>query len=361
MSINISYFAGAGAQFFDDNGTPLVGGLIYVYSAGTTTPATTYTTIAGNVNNTNPIVLDAAGRTPNEIWLNGGVLYKFVVKTALGVTIGTYDNIPAVDDPTINSNLITVTGTNTLIGTATPSVTAYSTGDTYSFIVVNENTGPVTIDIDGVGARDILSNATDVLVAGVFTVGKIVSIQYDGSAFQYVNGLSIPDGSITNAKLAANAVSAVKIQNLNVITEKIADDAVTNAKIAPSAVSAVKIQNANVTAEKLSGAQTGTAPIYADRAWVNFNGTGTISVRESGNVASVTDLGVGNYSITFTTAMPSLYYVVRVTVGAPVSNTGGFGCITNGSTPTTSSFAITTFTDAGVVEDFGYVHVSVLG
>ena len=78
MSINLSAFAGAGAQFFDANGAPLTGGLLYTYAAGTTTPATTYTTRDGTANNTNPIVLDAAGRTPAEIWLDGGVLYKFV-------------------------------------------------------------------------------------------------------------------------------------------------------------------------------------------------------------------------------------------------------------------------------------------
>ena len=72
---NLSSFAGAGAQFFDDSGNPLTGGKVYTYAAGTTTPAATYTTSAGTVANTNPIILDAAGRTPNEIWLPVGVLY----------------------------------------------------------------------------------------------------------------------------------------------------------------------------------------------------------------------------------------------------------------------------------------------
>lgn len=52
----------------------------------------------------------------------------------------------------------------------------------------------------------------------------------------------------------------------------------------------------------------GSAPIYACRAWVNFNGTGTVAIRASGNVSSITDNGVGNYTVNFTTAMPDANY-----------------------------------------------------
>ena len=58
---------------------------------------------------------------------------------------------------------------------------------------------------------------------------------------------------------------------------------------------------------------TGTAPIYACRAWVNFNGTGTVSIYESGNVSSITDNGTGDYTVSFTTAMPDENYVLAGT------------------------------------------------
>jgi len=48
---------------------------------------------------------------------------------------------------------------------------------------------------------------------------------------------------------------------------------------------------------------SGTAPLYMCRAWVNFNGTGTVAIRASGNVSSITDNGVGDYTVNFTTAM----------------------------------------------------------
>jgi uncharacterized protein (AIM24 family) len=51
---------------------------------------------------------------------------------------------------------------------------------------------------------------------------------------------------------------------------------------------------------------------YGCRAWVNFNGTGTVAIRASGNVSSITDNGAGNYTVNFTTAMPDADYVVSV-------------------------------------------------
>lgn len=106
MAVNISLFAGAGAQFFDDNGVPLSGGLLYTYAAGTTSAAATYTSSTGLSANPNPIVLDAGGRVPNEIWLTANTTYKFVLQDADAVLIGTWDNIPGISNAdTLASNL----------------------------------------------------------------------------------------------------------------------------------------------------------------------------------------------------------------------------------------------------------------
>ena len=190
MSINISYFAGAGAQFFDANGAPLTGGLLYTYLAGTTTPVTTYTSPSGAVNNTNPIVLDAAGRTPNEIWVDGGVFYKFVLKSSSFVQIGTYDNIPAVGDITTATTLITVSGTNSLIALATPTLGGYAAGQTFSFIAQNNNTAAVTIDVDNLGVKAVTRDGSVALVADDLLAGKMHVIEYDGTRFQLINTFS---------------------------------------------------------------------------------------------------------------------------------------------------------------------------
>lgn len=65
---------------------------------------------------------------------------------------------------------------------------------------------------------------------------------------------------------------------------------------------------ANDTRAKTALNASGTAPIYACRAWVNFNGTGTVAIIGSGNVSSITDNGSGTYTINFATAMPDTNY-----------------------------------------------------
>ena len=120
MAVNLSPLGGAGWQFFDNSGVPLAGGLLYSYEAGTTTPAPTYTTSAGTIANTNPIVLDAAGRPPSEIWL-GPIAYKLVLKTSASVLLWTMDNIVGL--PAARTQAY---------ATATAGQTAFTVGFTYT-------------------------------------------------------------------------------------------------------------------------------------------------------------------------------------------------------------------------------------
>jgi len=335
MAYNLSAFAGAGAQFFDSNGTPLAGGLLYVYTAGTTTPATSWTTSSGTSANTNPIVMNAAGRTPFEIWLNSGVTYKFALYTSTNVLIGTYDNIPAIDDPTVFNNLITVTGTNTLIGTSVPPYTSYVAGMTLSFIPVATNTGAVTIDVDGLGAKNIFVGNASALTGSELVAGRIANLEYDGTRFQLFTS-AIANDAVTTAKIANDAVTTAKIANGAVTAAKLASGvAVSNLGFTPVQQSGGANQLTNkiyigwgpsstlllqvdatdfgavwpITPAALSTA-SGSAPSYAARAWVNFNGTGTVAIRASGNVSSITDNGTGDYTVNFATAMPDANYSV---------------------------------------------------
>jgi hypothetical protein len=99
MAVFLSPVGGAAAQFFDNNGVILSGGKLYTYAAGTTTPAATYTSSSGSTAHTNPIILDSAGRVPGgETWLTTNTSYKFLLKDANDVLIGTYDNISGIDD-----------------------------------------------------------------------------------------------------------------------------------------------------------------------------------------------------------------------------------------------------------------------
>lgn len=85
-------------QFFDANGDPLVGGKLYSYAAGTTTPLATYTDSTGGVANTNPVVLDSRGEA--SVWLAAS-LYKLKLTTSTDVEVWTVDNLNGADQATL--------------------------------------------------------------------------------------------------------------------------------------------------------------------------------------------------------------------------------------------------------------------
>jgi hypothetical protein len=116
MAVSLSPLAGAGWQFFDNNGLPLAGGLLYTYTAGTSTPQATYTTSAGSVANANPIVLDSSGRTTTETWLTQGIAYKFILQTSAGVQIWSNDNVSGINDFTAIYSALSASTGSSLIG-----------------------------------------------------------------------------------------------------------------------------------------------------------------------------------------------------------------------------------------------------
>jgi hypothetical protein len=127
-NVNLSAFGGVGWQFFDNNGVPLAGGLIYTYAAGTTTPQATYTTSAGTIAHANPIVLNSAGRVPGgEIWLLFAS-YKFVLQTSASVLIATYDNITSGAGLT---TIVNLTGDGTTVSFGLGNATNENTTNVY--------------------------------------------------------------------------------------------------------------------------------------------------------------------------------------------------------------------------------------
>jgi len=148
MTVFLSPLAGAGAQFFDSTGTPLAGGKLYTYTAGTTTPEATYTDIGGATPNTNPIILDSEGRLANEVWLSEGIAYKFILTNAANVQIGTYDDIAGINDFSIEGIAWSdVSGTPTTLGGygITDGITAATAAATYAPIASPTFTGTALI------------------------------------------------------------------------------------------------------------------------------------------------------------------------------------------------------------------------
>jgi len=163
MAVFLSPVGGAAAQFFTNAGVILSGGKLYSYAAGTTTPATTYTTNAGTVARTNPIILDSAGRVPSggEIWLTTSATYKFLLKDSNDVLIGTYDNINSIVGDYIfttpNGGAITLSPTNTAVN---KTITIPATTGTMA--VINPTTG-----ISGIGQLNGVTSINGGQLAGL--------------------------------------------------------------------------------------------------------------------------------------------------------------------------------------------------
>lgn len=132
------------AQFFTAEGQPLVGGMVYTYAAGTTTPLATYTDSSGISANPNPIILD--GRGECSIWFSPTATYKIKLTDSNGVEIYVVDNITSggyvSNGSIVNSSIAngtisnaTITGgtiastliDSTIIGSVTPTTATFTT------------------------------------------------------------------------------------------------------------------------------------------------------------------------------------------------------------------------------------------
>ncbi len=98
---------------------------------------------------------------------------------------------------------------------------------------------------------------------------------------------------------------------------------------------------------------------YLCRAWVNFNGTGTIAIRASGNVSSLVDINTGRYSINFTNNLPDVNYAIIGTAGNTTAVLGAFLESPVLSAPTTSSVSMAVIDHPGNIIDAPYISIGI--
>ena len=222
--------------------------------------------------------------------------------------VGTMADIASaatVDIGVQNTSFLRVTGTTTIT-----SFGANYRGPrfiTFEGAVLLTNSSTLVLP----GGANITTAAGDSLIvipgATAGTADKWVVTAYQKNIVP--GSAVIPDGSITATKLADTA--AVKLtldQTIAGVKTFSSSPVVPNATTAAQALAFGQVSTANAAPVKTALNASGDAPIYACRAWVNFNGTGTVAIRGSGNVSSITDRGTGLYTVNFTITMPDANY-----------------------------------------------------
>lgn len=163
-------------QFFGPNGQFLSYGAVWTYEAGTTTPAATYVDSTGTTENTNPIQLDAYGSC--SIWLPINVAFKFSVFDQNGNQLPGYP----VDQIVIQQQQFWAgvdTGVaNAYILSFDAGFSSLTNGIILYWIASNTNTGPSTLNVNGLGAIPIINQSGSTLGAGQITAGGVVSVIY---------------------------------------------------------------------------------------------------------------------------------------------------------------------------------------
>jgi hypothetical protein len=175
-------------QIYGSDGNPLVGGKIYTYAAGTTTPLATYTDAGAGTANTNPIILNSLGQA--NIWLAPSSSYKFSVYTSADVLLYTVDNITA---PIDYLSLVTSLASPPPIGSTAPNTGAFTT--------LAATTGTITtVNSTTVSATTV--NATTITATGTITA-ETLTFEGGGSLTKVPESVIQP----ITASVAANALT----------------------------------------------------------------------------------------------------------------------------------------------------------
>ena len=229
------------------------------------------------------------------------------------------------------------------------------------------NTNSAPTDANANWKRIITIEALENLLVGyVATTGdqtiagvKTFSSSPISSATQSTNANALTKYSAVVKNTGDETIAGIKtFSSSPIVPAPTTDNQVANKKYVDDNIEATWVANDSRAKTALNA--SGTAPIYACRAWVNFNGQGTVAIRASGNVSSITDYGVGAYTVNFTTAMPDSNYSVSFV--ASNSTPYGYVCGVQPYGQLTTSFDIfNNYTDQNYygVYDFSNINLSV--
>ena len=207
-------------RWFDANGNPLSGGLVYSYISGTSTPANTYSDEPGTIPNTNPVVLDSAGYA--AIYLDDSISYRIVVKSSAGVTIQDVSNVtgtsPTVSASTVVDETVTATQGQTLI----PFTLSYAPGSGALQVSLN---GAVQV----LGTDYSETTANSITFATGLNAGDVVYLRnFSTSVFTAPNASVVPynEGGTGAADrfVADKLQESISVKDFGTVGNGVADD-----------------------------------------------------------------------------------------------------------------------------------------
>lgn len=250
---------------FNDDGTFLVGGLIWFYEAGTTTPLAAYTDLGATTPWTNPIVLSARGETGGELWLNSTKAYKIILEApplqgnTHGVVISVFDNITGISgllSPNTGiDNWLLYNGAPTYISATSFSVLgdARSTFQTYRRIKtlnssVSLYASVVSASYDGTKTTVVVLNDSSPLNSGLSAVSYGLIETNPSSIPPLSSRVQIAGDTMTGALNVPAGASGTQVPQAQEVVLKTGNATITgNVNIIPSAISATEPTNFGVT------------------------------------------------------------------------------------------------------------------
>ena len=299
---------------------------------------------------------------------DSGAANRVTVQKLLNDTLtnGTYTTVNL--SGTITSNRTVATSATITTGTIPTLVSNNATIGTTTGTAGNFTSASITSGTITTGLIPTLTAGTTTGTAGIFTSGTIATLNSTTGTIGTLNSTTGTIGNLSTTlagdftissgtgTLGTTAVTAGSYGSVSAIPF-ITVDAKGRITSATSGTFSSTPPDASITPAKMSGAQSGSAPAYAIRGWVNFNGTGTIAIRKSGNVSSITDGGTGIYTVNWDIPMASAEYSVTYSIN---DTSAGPYCIpyvvgTNSGTYSTSAVGLEnhTSTDPNARGDSG--------
>ena len=298
-------------QIFGSDGAPLVGGKIYTYLAGTSTPATTYTDYSAATANTNPIILDSLGQA--NIWLLSTVSYKFIVRTATEVLLYTVDNISTPLD-------ISALASPPPIGNTTPNTGAFTTL-TASGAFTLTGLGAMKLNSGTTAERPTPSNGmlrynTSTAKIEAYINGAWTNLLSGAAVTSVATGTGLTGGPITSTGTIAIDSTVVTLTGTQTLSNKTIQGGVINSETPIATVSGTSADFTSI-------------PSWVKRITLMFS-----NVTTNGSTVPTWFVKIGTGSTFDSTGYKAFSLsgasIVTSTSGFPFRGTGGFPSPTNG-------------------------------